>query len=119
MITTNARQVATDLGKIEKVAFAKTRLAVQAGGELVEQRWQANAVESSGQHGVHYPKAVESNMTGGLEATVKPNPTMPQGNMSFEYGSRNQPPHLDGQRAVDACREVVFNRIAAAVGGAL
>lgn len=30
-----------------------------------------------------------------------PDASMPQGNMSFEHGSRNQPPHLDLARSAD------------------
>lgn len=37
-----------------------------------------------------------------LESTVAPDPGMPQGGMSFEFGSSNQPPHLDGARALVA-----------------
>lgn len=114
-ITTNARSVATDLGNIEKRAFLKTRVAVSESGELVEARWKANAVASAGKHGKHYPKAIKSRMTGGLESTVFPDESMPQGGMSFEYGSRNQPPHLDGQRAIDSSRAVILARLAKAL----
>jgi hypothetical protein len=36
--------------------------------------------------------------------------------MSFEYGSRNQPPHLDGQRAADAVGPTIDKLVSAAIG---
>lgn len=114
-VRTNGSAVAADLGKIGGLAFARVRVAVQSGGEIVKNRWKANAAASAGVHGKHYPKAITSRMTGGTEATVFPDPSMPQGGMSFEYGSRNQPPHLDGQRAIDASRELILARIATAL----
>jgi hypothetical protein len=41
---------------------------------------------------------------------------MPQGGMSFEYGSRNQPPHLDGLHALDTIGPRVESMFDAAAG---
>lgn len=62
--------------------------------------WKSNAVSTSGVHGKHYPNSIESHMRGPMSAEIGPNPGKPQGGMSFEFGSRNQPPHLDGARAL-------------------
>jgi hypothetical protein len=35
-----------------------------------------------------------------IEVETGPERGMKQGGMSFEFGSRNQPPHLDGLRAM-------------------
>lgn len=66
----------------------------------MEDTWRANARATSGQHGKHYPNAITSEVHGD-EGEVGPDSGMPQGGMSFEEGSRNQPPHLDGQKAAD------------------
>jgi hypothetical protein len=62
---------------------------------------QNNARASSGKHGKHYPNAFEVEALAPLTWVYGPNAGRPQGNMSFEYGSRNQPPHLDLNRSAD------------------
>lgn len=56
---------------------------------------------SAGAHGKHYPNAFSAEMTGYTRGEYGPRVSMRQGNMSFEYGSRNQPPHLDVTRSFD------------------
>ncbi len=62
---------------------------------------QSNARRTAGAHGVHYPKAFTVEMRGVLEAEYGPDAGRPQGGMSFEHGSRNQPPHLDLAKSAD------------------
>lgn len=76
-------------------------------GEAFANDWKANASATAGEHGVHYPSAITSEVRGGLSGvTVEAGPESgpPQGGMGrgFEFGSRNQPPHLDGLRAMPA-----------------
>lgn len=66
------------------------------------------ARESAGTHGKHYPKAITSEMHGGsglfgntYSGEWGPDSARPQGGMSFENGSRNQPPHNDLAQAAD------------------
>jgi hypothetical protein len=66
--------------------------------------WRNNAVTTSGEHGKHYPDSIDSELAfdlRGVSVDVGPNGGKPQGGMSFEFGSRNQPPHLDGAKALD------------------
>lgn len=68
------------------------------------------ARRSSGRHGRHYPNAFSPEMHG-AQASLGGNPqysgeygpdvAKPQGGMSFERGSRNQPAHLDLARSAD------------------
>lgn len=59
------------------------------------------AKESAGRHGKHYHKAFTAERVGTAEWEYGPDAAMPQGGMSFEFGSRNQPPHLDLARSAD------------------
>jgi hypothetical protein len=75
----------------------------QHAQELLDQ-WQKNAKETARRHGKHYPKAITAEqmpVTNEILWEVGPERMRKQGGMGpgFEYGSRNQPPHLDGARA--------------------
>src|SRR4051794_2734654 len=59
------------------------------------------ARKSAGAHGKHYPNAFSVERTGLLQYEYGPDSAMPQGGMSFEFGSRNQPPHLDLAKSAD------------------
>ena len=106
MIFIDSRELgalARDFGKISATA-TRTLIPVfkEAGDQLVK-TWAANARETSGVHGRHYPDSIDSEMQISTDIVIEvgPNPAKPQGGMSFEYGSVNQPPHLDGQKAAD------------------
>lgn len=68
------------------------------------------AKRSSGAHGKLYPRAFSTEMHG-LQSALSghrlisgeygPDASKPQGDMSFEFGSRNQKPHLDLARSAD------------------
>lgn len=108
---------------IDKLARDYTRIALTAKSDLAEvvrdnaregsRIAQAFAKESAGAHGKHYWKSITPGRLSPLEWEYGPDPAEPQGGMSFEYGSRNQPPHLDLARSADIispkfAREVVF-----------
>lgn len=83
---------------------AKTREAGIVGNTLARDY----ARVSSGRHGKLYPRAFthdESTYVGGFGAAFSteygPEAGRPQGNMEFEWGSRNQKPHLDLNRSAD------------------
>lgn len=61
------------------------------------------ARESAGKHGKHYPKSITAEVHRGnpLSWEYGPDSALPQGDMSFEFGSRNQKPHLDLARSAD------------------
>ncbi len=61
---------------------------------------KAFAVESSGHHGMHYPSRFTAEAITPTSWEYGPS-GRPQGNMSFEHGSRNQPPHHDLARSAD------------------
>lgn len=88
------------------------------GATDLRDTWRSNARETSGEHGRHYPNSITFDMRIGTDivAEIGPDPSLPQGGMSFEYGSVNQPPHLDGQRATDEVAPRIARRTDAALG---
>ena len=91
------------------------RSAVKDEAEQVKRVWVEDARAKSGRHGKHYPNSItlESRTLGVLhvEAEVGPDPSKPQGGMSFEFGSRNQPPHLSGQKAAQGLEDRLERRM--------
>lgn len=59
------------------------------------------AQRSEGAHGKYYHRAFSVERRSPLEYEWGPDASMPQGGMSFEGGSRNQPPHHDIAQAAD------------------
>lgn len=98
--------LAADLGRAS-AGTAKALFDVyNESGEAYARDWAANAAATSGVHGKHYPSSIDHEMkvSFGVAMEVGPNSAKPQGSMGrgFELGSVNQPPHLDGTRALPA-----------------
>lgn len=101
--SSNIRDLATDFSSVPARA---TRAAGQAVERIADQGMtlaRVFAKESAGRHGKHYPKAItaEKKHPLGLTWAYGPDVAKRQGGMSFERGSRNQPPHLDLNRSAD------------------
>jgi hypothetical protein len=124
LIVGDASQVyklAGDLTGIGARATLALRSPMAAAGEAFAEEWRRNAVETSGEHGKHYPDSITSGFAfdaGGISVDVGPETTKRQGGMGkgFEFGSQNQPPHLDGLRALDGIQDRVEKIIDASVG---
>lgn len=79
---------------------------------------------TAGSHGKHYPKAITwdrakafSGFGGGdIVAEYGPDSSRPQGGMSFEEGSRNQPPHRDLEQSLDIIRPKFHRDVHSMVG---
>ena len=116
-------QLAAALVGATAAAIPVAATAMRTGTKAVETAWRGNARATSGQHGVHYPNSITSEVrvTGMMVAgEVGPDTSRPQGSMGrgFEFGSVNQPPHLDGAKAVDASEaaiEVALGRVVGTV----
>lgn len=107
VIAAEINAAATDLGR------AANALVVDTAKDI-EKDWRDNATETAGEHGKHYPKTIKAEiLNDGLTAEIEPDAGMPQGDMSFENGSSKQPPHLDGQRALDSNEPKFARRVAA------
>lgn len=104
-------------GDIEKNSIDAIHNAVEKSTIDVRDLWRENATITAGKHGKLYPKSIQYEMKSGfnhITGEIMPKGG-PQSDMSFELGSRNQPPHLDGQRAFDTWRPEIQRRINRAV----
>lgn len=112
-------RLAADLSRIGAKAVPSARAVVLEVGEAFRDQWKANAAATAGVHGKHYPDSIDADLaytTTSIAVEVGPNPAKPQGGMSFEFGSRNQPPHLDGARAFDVIEPRATAMIESAIG---
>jgi len=111
--------LAVDLGDLPTEAAVRVRGVIQEASAELKDRWRSNARATAGRHGRLYPNAITYEtriLPGGIEAEIGPEKNRPQGGMGpgFEFGSVNQPAHLDGQRAADAVVPYIERRIALA-----
>lgn len=96
---------------IEGLAVDLTAIAMEAPTDMADMvRHNADAgaryaksfaKQSAGKHGKLYPRTITTERTGLLQYEYGPDSALPQGGMSFEFGSRNQPPHLDLAKSAD------------------
>lgn len=107
-----------DLGKIGAKATSVMYGVLREGATDVRDTWKRNARLTSGEHGKRYPDSITMDARVGTSIgfEIGPDPRLPQGGMSFENGSVNQPPHLDGLRAVEEVGPRVHRRIDVALG---
>lgn len=93
--------LAGDLRAIATIARRDMADTVKNDAESGQRLARGFARQSAGAHGKHYPNSITTERTGPLRFEYGPDAAMPQGGMSFEYGSRNQPAHLDLARSAD------------------
>ncbi len=110
-------ELANDLGRVPYTAQRRVSQEGTRVSSQLHRRWVDGATESSGAHGVHYPDAITVEKVGVLAWEAGPEAGRPQGGMSFETGSRNQPPHLDGNNAADVTFPLWERAVADAVEG--
>lgn len=114
-------KLAADLTQVGTKSVPAMRVVMLGVGEALANEWASNARGTSGEHGVHYPDSIDAELAfgvTGISVDVGPNASKPQGGMGkgFEFGSRNQPPHLDGLRALDGMQARAERIIESAVG---
>lgn len=91
----------SDLRKIAVTARGKMADIVKRDARTGNTIAKSRARESAGAHGKHYHKAFTAERITPLMWEYGPDAARPQGGMSFEFGSRNQPPHLDLNKSAD------------------
>lgn len=109
-VTHGIGDLAADLRTIARKAPGElsgvVRSNIRAGNGLAK----GYAKQSAGRHGKLYHRAFSAEMrsvagfSGGVSiysGEYGPDSAMPQGGMSFEGGSRNQPPHNDLAKSAD------------------
>jgi len=93
-LASDLRTIATEVNLV----MAKTvREEARLGNNLAK----GFAKKSAGSHGKHYPSSMSAEMVSALSWEYGPEDGKRQGGMSFERGSRNQPPHLDLAKSAD------------------
>ena len=99
------RDLAKDARAVPAHAYREMVSTVREGVKIGSRLAKENARRSSGAHGKHYPKSITSeikSMTfGAIVGEYGPERDRLQGGMSFEEGSRNQPPHRDLAKSLD------------------
>lgn len=100
-VTSHLDALAADMAAIPVRAVKDGSKVVRKNLREGNRLAKAFAKNSAGSHGKLYPLAFSAEMTSALAGEYGPDAAKPQGGMSFEYGSRNQPPHLDLNRSAD------------------
>ena len=113
------RKLAADLSAVSAKMVGPMRKVFDESGALLARTWADNARATSGTHGKHYPNSIDHELVAsfGIAVEVGPNSAKPQGSMGrgFEFGSVNQPPHLDGAKAMDKVEPLVVRAVGLAV----
>lgn len=107
-VTHDLDDLERDLKRIPVMVARDMREVVNDGAKAGNELAKQFARRSAGAHGKHYWRAftwdrASGSLFGGasFSAEYGPLPGRKQGGMSFEFGSRNQPPHLDLARSAD------------------
>lgn len=107
-VTSTLDDLERDLSAIPAKAATGFARAVGKVGRRGKDLAKTSAKKTAGRHGKHYPNAFTVNTSsffgfggGQFVAEYGPEAGYPQGGMSFEWGSRNQPPHLDLNHSAD------------------
>jgi hypothetical protein len=100
-VTSSIGDLASDLRTMAVTAKPSLARVVERNADRGARLAHDFAVRSAGKHGKHYPNAISAEPRGLLTWEYGPDASRPQGGMSFEFGSRNQPPHLDLARSAD------------------
>ena len=99
--STRIKALAADLGRVPARTGVAVAAVVAESANEGNKRAQDFARVSAGTAGKHYPDAFTATPAGLLAWEYGPDASKPQGGMSFEHGSRNQPPHLDLAKSAD------------------
>lgn len=114
-------ELAGNMAAVDAKTIPALRETMSQAGEAFADDWRANAVITSGEHGRHYPNSIDSELVfslSGVSVDTGPNAAKKQGSMGrgFEFGSENQPAHLDGLRALDGASVRAERMVDATIG---
>ena len=119
-VSTTLGDLQTDMARIPGELYREGRKIVSANARAGATIARASARKTAGAHGKNYPRSITADRAssyagfggGVIQATYGPESGRSnQADMSFEWGSRNQPPHLDLLKSAD----VIGRRFAADV----
>ena len=118
-VSTGVKHLAADLGRVPARAGVTIAAALAESAREGNSKAQEFARASSGKIGRHYPESFRATIAGLLAWEYGPDASMPQGGMSFEHGSRKQPPHLDLAKSADLIVPTFQRRVSEAINEAL
>lgn len=122
-VTHDIDDLAHDCAAIVRQAPRELKASVREGCRVGATAARDNARRTAGAHGKHYPASITMEMHGAslfggtYSGEYGPNPGKPQGGMSFEWGSRNQKPHMDLNRSADLIGPALAIDVRGKVGG--
>lgn len=93
--------------------------ATRKTGDEHATAWRANARRTSGSHGRRYPPTIRNHFSDGTGWAESETGSSSPASRGYEYGSRNQPPHLDGTKAFDKATEDFVRAGEAAIAAAV
>lgn len=108
--------LASDCRKIATTAQRDFSRVARMNAQRGNKNAKRLARQSAGDHGKHYHKAFTVEAITPLVWEYGPDASMPQGGMSFEFGSRNQPPHLDLAKSADLLGPMFAKDVSKVVG---
>ncbi|MFE6645663.1 hypothetical protein ACFVJS_03810 [Nocardioides sp. NPDC057772] len=103
-VSHNLGDLVSDMSQVGPIAVKDMHGIVKDGARIGGLEARANAKRTAADHGRHYPSAITWDRSarsyygfggGAITAEYGPETGRRQGGMSFEDGSRNQPPHWD------------------------
>lgn len=114
-------ELAQDFGKASSKVAAGLYTVYKESGDAFARDWRSNAVETSGEHGKKYPPTIDSETKVGMDIHVETGPNANLGpsaraGRGYEFGSRNQPAHLDGARALPTAEQRLLRASDVAIG---
>lgn len=110
--STGLPQLAAELAAAGSGIAAEVEPVIRSQGRELRDLARILAKSTAGKHGRLYVLAITDEvrmMNGAMLAEVGPDSDKPQGGMSFELGSANQPPHNDIEMA-GAIQEPIFTQ---------
>lgn len=72
--------------------------ATRDAGDEHARLWKAHAKRTSGRHGALYPRTIRNRFTSGADWAQSETGSSSPAARGYEFGSRNQPPHLDSAK---------------------
>lgn len=114
-------KLGVDLAQVGAKSIPAVRQVMSDAGDAFANEWRSNATATSGEHGKHYPESISAELAFSVTSVavdVGPESARKQGGMGrgFEFGSVNQPPHLDGLRALDGMQARLDRMLDSAIG---
>lgn len=103
-ITNTLDGLAADMRTMPRQAAVGFSKAVRSNVNEGKRRARRNAKITARRHGRLYPDAITAEMRTALSGEFGPETYKSQGGMSFERGSKNQPPHRDLERAASGLK---------------